>query len=127
MAGGLTVADGYRVNTDELEAVVARLRNLQKNLGETAGKATYNTVIEPSDVGWEFPEAHELHSAHTQMKSSLETLINNLETMIDDFSGKTQAVTDSYKESEYNVRSSMDGGVSGGSTSGSSNSGSRLS
>ncbi|WP_055590299.1 hypothetical protein [Peterkaempfera griseoplana] len=121
------MADGYRVNTDELERVVTRLRNLQKNLGETASKAKYNTVIEPSDVGWEFPEAHELHSAHTQMKASLEDLITQLGQMIDDFGGKTQAVTNSYKETEHNVKAGMDGGVNGSGTSGGSNSGSRLS
>lgn len=114
------MADGYRVNTDELQAVVTRLRNLQKNLGETASKATYNTVIAPSDVGWDFPEAHELHTAHSNMKSSLERLISDLETLIDDFGSKTQTVTDSYKENEHNVQSGMGGsGTSGGSSSGS--------
>lgn len=120
------MADGYRVNTDELQAVVTRLRNLQKNLGETASKATYNTVIAPSDVGWEFPEAHELHTAHSEMKLSLESMIKKLESLIDDFGGKTQVVTDSYKENEYNVQSGMNGGMGGG-TSGGSSSGSRLS
>jgi hypothetical protein len=103
------VADGYRVNTDELEAIVTRLRNLQKNLGQTASKATYNTVIQPSDVGWDFPEAHELHTAHSAMKAKLEGLIRNLESMIDDFTGKTHAVSNAYKESEYQVRAGMGG------------------
>lgn len=105
------MANGYRVNTDELEAVVTRLRNLQRNLGETAGKATYNTVLAASDVGWDFPEAHELHGAHTRMKASLEELIRKLEAMIDDFGGKTKAVTDSYRESEYSIRTAMSGGA----------------
>ncbi|MFJ6215323.1 hypothetical protein ACIQGZ_18620 [Streptomyces sp. NPDC092296] len=108
------MADGYRVNTDELEAVVTRLRTLQKSLGETAGKATYNTVIQPSDVGWEFPEAHELHTAHTNMKAKLEELITNLESMIDEFGSKTKAVNDSYKESEYQVQTGMSGGTDSG-------------
>ena len=104
------MADGYRVDTDELEAVITRLRNLQRNLSETAGKATYNTVIQPSDVGWEFPEAHELHTAHVTMKAELEKLIHGLETMIDEFGDKTKAVTESYKENEYQVRADMGGG-----------------
>jgi len=107
------MADGYRVNTDELEAVVTRLRRLQSSLGETAGKATYNTVIQPSDVGGDFPEAHELHTAHSNMKKTLEDLIKNLEAMIDDFGSKTKAVNDSYKESEYQVRAGMGGSHSG--------------
>jgi hypothetical protein len=109
MAGGRAVTDGYRVDTNELEAVVTRLRNLQKNLGETAGKAKYNTVLQISDVGWDFSEANELHTAHANMKASLEDLIKNLESLIDDFSGKTQTVTNSYKESEYQIQAAMGG------------------
>jgi hypothetical protein len=112
ITGGYEVASGYRVNTDELEAVVTKLRNLQKNLSETASSAQYNTVLQPSDVGWDFPEAHDLYTAHSTMKNSLERLIKNLEQMIDDFSGKTKVVTNSYKENEYQLQSGFGGGQS---------------
>ncbi|GAA2143823.1 hypothetical protein GCM10009760_30620 [Kitasatospora kazusensis] len=91
------MSDGYRVNTDELEAVVKRLRTLQQSLGQTADKTKYNTVLVQGDFGGSFVEAEQLYSQHGAMQQSLTAMVANLDQLINDFGDKTNTVTTSYK------------------------------
>ncbi|GAA2241975.1 hypothetical protein GCM10010430_24450 [Kitasatospora cystarginea] len=94
------MSDGFRVNTDELEAVVKRLRDLQQNLGQTANKSKYNTVIARSDYGGDFLEAQSLYTAHDRMQQSLAQMTADLESLINDFGDKAKAVHDGYRNVE---------------------------
>ncbi|BFV59063.1 hypothetical protein KCMC57_up41670 [Kitasatospora sp. CMC57] len=101
------MSDGYQVNTDELEAVVKRLRALQQNIGQTADKTKYNTVVEPGHFGGSFSEASALYSAHSGMQSFLTQTITDLNNLINDFGDKTKMVTDNYRSIEEDQKSVM--------------------
>ncbi|WP_441245878.1 hypothetical protein [Kitasatospora sp. McL0602] len=101
------MSDGYRVNTDELEAVVKRLRALQQNLGQTADKSKYNTVTSRDDFGGDFVEAHSLSMAHDTMKSFLDDTCLKLNKLIGEFGDKTHTVTTSYQDLEEQGRVTM--------------------
>ncbi|MGW2399770.1 hypothetical protein ACWCYY_24725 [Kitasatospora sp. NPDC001664] len=103
------MSNGYRVNTDELEAVVRRLRALQQNLGQTANSSKYNTVVGTTDFGGEgFKEAQALATAHDGMQNFLAKTIADLNTLINEFGDKTQTVNDNYRGTEYDQKSVMD-------------------
>ncbi len=101
------MSDGYRVNTDELEAVVSRLRALQQNLGQTADKTKYNTVLVQDDFGGNFVEAQQLYAQHDAMQRSLADMVTNLDNLINDFGDKTHAVNTSYKGLEQDSVTTM--------------------
>ncbi|MDH6126684.1 hypothetical protein [Kitasatospora sp. GP82] len=94
------MSSGFRVDTSELEAVVRRLRALQQNLGQTANKSKYNTVISRNDLGGDFAEAQTLHSAHDGMQQFLAGMISDLDSLINDFGDKTKAVNDAYRNDD---------------------------
>ncbi|MDH6577169.1 hypothetical protein [Kitasatospora sp. MAP5-34] len=94
------MSDGYRVNTDELEAVVKRLRALQQSLGQTADKTKYNTVLVQDDFGGNFVEAQQLYAQHDAMQQSLTAMVTNLDNLINDFGDKTHTVNTSYRSLE---------------------------
>ncbi|MFJ9522160.1 hypothetical protein ACIRPK_28395 [Kitasatospora sp. NPDC101801] len=101
------MSDGYEVNTDELEAVVKRLRTLQQNIGQTADKSKYNTVVGPNDFGGNFLEAHSLYAAHGSMQNFLSQTIAKLNELINEFGDKTKMVTDSYTGIEADHTSAL--------------------
>jgi len=108
------MSDGFRVNTDELEAVVKRLRALQQNLGQTANKSKYNTVVPRADFGGNFAEAEALHSAHDNMQRFLAKQISDLDALINDFGDKAQANNDGYRGSDADQAARMNTQQSGG-------------
>ncbi|MER5636318.1 hypothetical protein ABT095_05125 [Kitasatospora sp. NPDC002227] len=101
------MSDGYQVNTDELEAVVKRLRTLQQNIGQTADKSKYNTVASQGDFGGDFAEARTLFEAHDNMKRFLDDTCLKLNQLIGDFGDKTHTVTTSYQDLEEQGRANM--------------------
>lgn len=101
------MSDGYQVNTDELEAVVKRLRALQQNLGQTADKTKYNTVVHRNDFGGSFVEAEALYTAHGDMQRFLTDTIAKLNDLINDFGDKTKTVNDNYRTTEDDTKSVM--------------------
>jgi len=101
------MADGYRVNTDELEAVVRRLRVIQQNTAQTSEKSAYGTEVAASDFGSNFSHATELHQAHAKMQTWLTETINNLSQLINEFGDKANTVTNAYKNQETNNSAEM--------------------
>ncbi|MFJ8044927.1 hypothetical protein ACIRBX_30940 [Kitasatospora sp. NPDC096147] len=102
------MSDGYRVNTDELEAVVRRLRALQQNIGQTANSSKYNTVVTPGDFGGSgFKEAKALADAHGGMQAFLARTIAELNSLINEFGDKTQTVNENYRGVEYDQTSAL--------------------
>ncbi|MFJ1755221.1 hypothetical protein [Kitasatospora sp. NPDC088134] len=101
------MADGYRVNTDELEAVVKRLRAIQQNMAQTADKSAYGTDVPPGDFGVNFSHATTLHEAHSRMQGWLTSTISDLNSLINEFGDKAQRVTDAYKGQEADTSAAM--------------------
>jgi hypothetical protein len=103
------VSDGYRVNTDELEAVVRRLRTLQQNINQTGTKSKYEAVVSRNDLGGEFAEAGKLYQAHDSMQGFLSRVIGMMDNLINEFGDKTQTVTDAYRAREDEGTAAMGG------------------
>ncbi|WP_354640775.1 hypothetical protein [Kitasatospora camelliae] len=101
------MSEGYRVNTDELEAVVRRLRTLQQNISTCGTNTKYKTDISRDAFGGEFAEANALYSAHSNMQVFLSQTISNLDALINEYGDKTQTVTDSYKAREDEGQATM--------------------
>ncbi|MFF4343362.1 hypothetical protein ACFY00_25950 [Kitasatospora sp. NPDC001540] len=101
------MADGYRVNTDELEAVVKRLRTIQQNMAQTSDRSRYGTVASESDFGSNFAQAANLHTAHQRMQDWLTYNINNLNNLINEFGDKTQTVNEAYRGLETDGAANM--------------------
>ena len=101
------MSDRYRVNTDELEAVVRRLRALQQNLSQTGTRSKYDTVVARNDFGGAFHEADALGSAHDNMQQFLASMVSDLDKLIGDFGNKSQTATDAYKAREDEGESVM--------------------
>ncbi|MFD7729725.1 hypothetical protein ACFV6F_04980 [Kitasatospora phosalacinea] len=102
------MANGYRVNTDELEAVVKRLQVIQQNMAQTSERSAYGTDVSGADFGSNFSHAAKVHEAHQNMQAWLTATIADLSELINDFGGKTQTVNNAYKGLETE-------GVKGGS------------
>ncbi|GLW54899.1 hypothetical protein [Kitasatospora phosalacinea] len=101
------MADGYRVNTDELEAVVKRLRVIQQNMAQTADRSTYGTEVPAEAFGVNFSHATDLYQAHSRMQSWLSTTIAGLNSLISDFGDKAQTVNNAYKGQEAENSAAM--------------------
>lgn len=101
------MADGYRVNTDELEAVVRRLRAIQQNMAQTADRSTQGTAVSEADFGSNFAQATDLHTAHQRMQDWLTYNINNLNNLINEFGDKTQTVNNAYRGLESDGEANM--------------------
>ncbi|MEV4614032.1 hypothetical protein AB0K43_15770 [Kitasatospora sp. NPDC049258] len=103
------MSDGYRVNTDELEAVVKRLRTLQQGISECGSKAKYNTVVTRDDFGGDFQEAQAMFAAHDRMQQFLTNTIAQLDSLINEFGDKTHTVNQAYLARESDGVMVMDG------------------
>ncbi|MFB7948276.1 hypothetical protein ACFC6L_25535 [Kitasatospora phosalacinea] len=106
------MANGYRVNTDELEAVVKRLQVIQQNMAQTSERSAYGTDVSGTDFGSNFSHAAKVHEAHQNMQAWLTATIADLSGLINDFGGKTQTVNNAYKglETEGVINMSYQGG-----------------
>ncbi|MFJ5234256.1 hypothetical protein ACIQBJ_30675 [Kitasatospora sp. NPDC088391] len=101
------MADGFRVDTDELEAVVKRLRTIQQNMAQTADRSTYGTAVTASDFGSNFSQATDLHAAHERMQAWLTLNISNLNKLINEFGDKTQTAHNAYAGHEADKAATM--------------------
>ncbi|WP_371497307.1 hypothetical protein OG871_15175 [Kitasatospora sp. NBC_00374] len=101
------MADGFRVNTDELEAVVRRLRTIQQNMSQTSEKSRYGTAVAREDFGVNFSHATALYDAHDNMHRFLNETIAGLDSLINEFGNKTHTVTENYKARDAEYRTVM--------------------
>ncbi|KDN85191.1 hypothetical protein [Kitasatospora cheerisanensis] len=101
------MADGFRVNTDELEAVVKRLRQIQQNMAQTADKSSHGTALAESDFGANFSHATTLYQAHSRVQLWLKDTINGLNGLINEFGDKTHTANSAYKGQEAENEATM--------------------
>ncbi|MFF3908466.1 hypothetical protein ACFYZJ_21335 [Streptomyces sp. NPDC001848] len=113
------MSNGMRVDLSALDEVIRRLWRLLDDMDKAGTTSKYNTEI-PMDAFGQvsgkscvFEEAAELHAAHREMKTKIETIIEKLHGLIDDFSTKTSKVRDRYNDEEHEIKRGM-GGDSGG-------------
>jgi hypothetical protein len=115
------MSNGMRVDLSAVDEVIRKLWTLLDDMDKAGTTSKYDTEISTDALGQvsqhscRFVEAQHLHAAHTDMKNTIEGIINHLHGLIDDFSTKTSKVRDRYNNKEHEIKHSMGDG-SGGST-----------
>ena len=112
------MSNGMRVDLSELDNVIRKLNGLLSDMDKANTKAKYETDIPSTAFGsMKFLESNELHSAHQDQKTRIETIIKGLHGLIDDFSTSTSKVRDKYSNQEQankqGVSSAPDSGPRG--------------
>ncbi|GAB2765110.1 hypothetical protein [Streptomyces bullii] len=105
-----------RVDLSALDEVIRKLWTLLDDMDKAGQTSRYNTEIPMDAFGNTclFLEAGDLHAAHHDAKTQLESAIQGLHGLIDKFGKSTSKVKDKYTEQEYATKQQM-GGNSGGS------------
>ncbi|MGW4383089.1 hypothetical protein [Kitasatospora sp. NPDC004531] len=101
------MSDGFRVNPDELEAVVKRLRALQQNISTCGTNTKYKTDISRDAFGGDFVEAQALYEAHGKMQAFLTKTISDLDALINEYGDKTQTAHAAYTGGELDKQAQM--------------------
>ncbi|WP_327137598.1 hypothetical protein OG585_32155 [Streptomyces sp. NBC_01340] len=111
------MSNGMRVDLSAMDEVIRKLWALLDDMDKAGQTSRYNTEIPMDAFGNTclFLEAGDLHAAHKDAKTQLETAIEGLHGLIDKFGKSTSKVKDKYTEQEYANKQQM-GGNSGGST-----------
>jgi hypothetical protein len=103
------MGEQFKVDLDELDGVVRRLRRLQGDMDDPSQKVTYNTTIPQSAFGAGFLEAGDLATAHDGMQRYMSEIIKALQDLIRTFGEKTEASRGAYEDQEHNTKVSMNG------------------
>ncbi|MFJ7903862.1 hypothetical protein ACIQ6V_25780 [Streptomyces sp. NPDC096198] len=109
------MSNGMRVDLSALDEVIRKLWTLLDDMDKAGQTSRYNTEIPMDAFGntCTFLEAGDLHAAHKDMKTDLETSIKELHGLIDKFGTSTSKVKDKYTEQEYANKRQMGGGSGG--------------
>lgn len=109
-------ASQYGVDLSALDEVITALNNVLRDMGGTKGKAANNTYLPAGALGKNFSEEEELRNAHAVMKDYIEnTILAQIEGLVDDFGKKTKKAKDQYEEAEHaSTVTSASGGSSMG-------------
>ncbi|WP_327671992.1 MULTISPECIES: hypothetical protein [unclassified Streptomyces] len=116
--------DGYKVDLSALDQVIRKLNGIIGDLGKANGDTKSNTYLPPSSLGasvagqcttsgstsgGRFEEAEALTSAHAEMKDYLESVVDHLESVMDDFGTKTKKAHGAYQDAEADTSNAMHG------------------
>ena len=97
-----------RVDLSELEGTVRALSRVTNAMGESVGKARYNTYLPKGALGERFTEADELAAAHDVMKRHIEEIITVIHGVVDEFGTNAKKVHGNYQNAEHDAKHSMD-------------------
>ncbi|MFG2227839.1 hypothetical protein [Streptomyces sp. NPDC048644] len=103
------MAEQFRVDLDELDAVVRQLKRLQGDMDEPSQKVKYSTSIPKSAFGENFIECGNLADAHDGMQAYMTQVINALQDLITKFGEKAEASRGAYEDQEHTTTTSMNG------------------
>jgi hypothetical protein len=105
------MSNGMRVDLSALDEVIRKLWTLLDDMDKAGQTSRYNTEITMAAFGnnCTFLEAGDLHAAHHEAKTQLESAIEGLHGLIDKFGKSTSKVKDKYTEQEYANKQQMGG------------------
>ncbi|WP_306323336.1 MULTISPECIES: hypothetical protein [unclassified Streptomyces] len=116
--------DGYKVDLSALDNVIKKLNGIIGDLGKTNVDTKHKTYLPPGALGasvsegctangdtggGKFEEAEQLAAAHSDMKDYLESVVNHLELVMDEFGAKTKKAHGSYQDAEADTTNAMHG------------------
>jgi methyl-accepting chemotaxis protein len=96
---------GYKVDLDALWTTVNNLKALASAMDDPKSKAKYFTNLTQNQVGKGFAEASTLYQAHEDMKNSINEMVGNLQTLLEDFGSKASSVHSAYANQEAGTKS----------------------
>jgi uncharacterized protein YukE len=92
---------GYEVDLQYLKDTVTKLQGLVEDMDGAHSTATYDVNLTRNQLGNEhFLEAGSLHKAHDNMQESIRGMIKTLQTMIQEFTDKTNSAHNAYSQHE---------------------------
>lgn len=101
------MSNGYRVDLSALDEVIKRLNQIADNLGSPKSKAKYQTYLPAGWLGKIFQEEATFRNAHNELKADIESYVQRLEDLINDYGLKTKQVRDNYDKNEQATKTSM--------------------
>ncbi|MER6052564.1 hypothetical protein K2224_34385 (plasmid) [Streptomyces sp. BHT-5-2] len=106
------MADQYRVDLSALEDTIRKLNGILRDLGSAHSDARYKTSLSSNALGTsvgahEFKEANTLNQAHTQMKNAIESIVEHLHEVTNEFGTKTKKVHGNYQNQEADTAANM--------------------
>ncbi|MBF9070403.1 hypothetical protein [Streptacidiphilus fuscans] len=105
--------NGYEVDLSYLQQAVTQLQSVADGMDGTKEKANYQTNLTPGQFGGEgFLEAQTLYGAHDAMKTDITNMIGTLQSMIQEFQGKTSSAHKAYSDQETNTAGGFNKGMS---------------
>lgn len=92
---------GYEVDLAYLQETVGKLQAVASGMDGTCGAVNYKTNLTRQQFGGDaFGEAQTLYNAHDEMKNQILSMITTLQTMIQEFTDKTNHVHTTYSAQE---------------------------
>ncbi|MBU7596073.1 hypothetical protein JGS22_000100 [Streptomyces sp. P38-E01] len=92
--------DQYGVDLDALDQVVKELNQVIKDMGGPKSKAKDSTYLKPGSLGKGFKEESDLRDAHSEVKRDIETIVDKIEDLVDDFGKKSNQTMGAYQNAE---------------------------
>lgn len=94
------MAEQYKVDLSEIEGTITKLNGVLKDMSTAAASCQNKTFLPQGALGVNFGEATALYSAHEQMKTVLQDIVQHLQDVLDDFGQKTKKTHDAYSDAE---------------------------
>ncbi|MDQ0764294.1 hypothetical protein [Streptomyces canus] len=94
------MAEQYRVDLSEIEGTITKLNGVLKDMSTSKASCQNKTYLPKGALGTGFGEAETLYTAHDQMKTVLEGVVQYLEDLLDDFGQKTKKTHDAFSDAE---------------------------
>ncbi|MFZ3560237.1 MULTISPECIES: hypothetical protein [unclassified Streptomyces] len=109
--------DGYKVDLSALDQVIRKLNAVIGDLGKANADTEHRTYLPAGALGrsvggHRFEEAEELSKAHSEMREYLKEVVRHLESVMDDFGGKTKKAHGAYQDAEADTSGGMHGAES---------------
>jgi uncharacterized protein YukE len=103
------MAEQYKVDLSEIEGTITKLNAVLKNMSASKASVQNKTFLPQGALGTGFGEADTLYTAHDQMKTVLEGVVQYLEDLLDDFGQKTKKTHDAFSDAEAETYSAFRG------------------
>ncbi|MFF8784160.1 hypothetical protein [Streptomyces sp. NPDC015125] len=101
------MGEQFRVDLDELDSVVRKLKQLRGDMDKPSQKMKYSTAIPKSAFGSSFNEAESISASHDKMQEYMSQVITALHKLITEFGDKTERSRGAYEDQEQETKASM--------------------
>lgn len=98
----------YAVDLAALDNVGKKLNGVLRQMNQTKGTSKHSTHLPDGALGTNFGEEKEIRAKHTAMKGFFDdTILRELEDLIDDLAKKTAKTRGAYEDREYDASNAV--------------------